>query len=249
MSSPYRDDFLLALAKWQRGWHEDKHRRLQITSELESAIDANRSAFPPSAFDAPSVCFRKRFLVPNNPQNGGDFWPFVWDGEIAEGVASWTIDYGFAKSIFKTEVRPNEVAVIFSHSPKPEEVVLNITNIWQDERFVVATDRYAEKNGEASAVYSRIGNKQKEVVLRAPLSIDSVRAFCGVVPRIEAVCASAGISDDADADRVWESMVSRQIFPFDPYWIEDQAAEAALDRFLGVIVARWEQRGWVKRRT
>ena len=248
MVNAYSNSFLRALAKWQCGWHEDKDRRIEITNDLMRVIDDNRSALPAAAFDAPEICFRKRFLVPNNPQNGGDFLPFIWDGEIAEGVASWTTDYNFAKNIFKKEIRPNEVAIIFFHKPKPEDVVINITNLWNDNDFVESISSYIKKQDDAHSVFSKIGNKQSEVVLRSSLSIDRVRAFCGKVPLIEDICARADIRGDNKVDEIWSALVARDIFPFDAYWIEREAADAALDRFLAVITARWEERGWIKRR-
>ena len=249
MSNPYSDDFLLVLAKWQCGWHEEKSKRIQITGELECLLRENHSKFPSWAFEAPSVCFRKRFLVPNNPQNGGDFFPFVWDGEIVEGAASWTTDYRFAKSIFKNEIRENEISVIFFHNPTPTDVVLNISRIWEDENFVNAAKKYVEQKKEFCDVFTRIGNKQKEVILRASLSIDRVKAFCGLVPLLDDICKSVGLSNESDIDRIWEGMKSREVYPFDRYWIEDHAVEAALNRFLAVIAERWEQRGWIRRHT
>ena len=51
--------------------------------------------------------------MPNNPQNGGDFLPLVWDGAIPDGTASWTTDYNFAKSIFREDQdRVGEMAAL-----------------------------------------------------------------------------------------------------------------------------------------
>lgn len=50
--------------------------------------------------------YRKRFLVANNEQNGGDMVPLFWNGEIKEGFASWTRDFEFARVIFKKDARP-----------------------------------------------------------------------------------------------------------------------------------------------
>lgn len=67
----YDDDFLSALGAWQRGWNEDQARRLVITDALLKAIATRPSDLPRSA--SQGTLYRKRFLVPNNPQNGGDF--------------------------------------------------------------------------------------------------------------------------------------------------------------------------------
>ncbi len=249
MSKTYPDEFLAALAQWQRGWREEEAGRLAATKALEDAIENPRSSLPPVAFEVPEVCFRKRFLVPNNPQNGGDFFQFLWHGTIKDGVASWTTDYNFAKSIFREDQdRPGEIAAIFSCGPQKEDVVINITALWSDADFRAATAAYAQANGVGADVFRRIGDYQKEAVLRCDLTLDGTSAFCGRVPRLEEICQSAGITDEADIDKIWNGMVERNVYPFDKYWIEGTSAQSALDRWSKAIAEKWEARGWIKRR-
>jgi hypothetical protein len=249
MSKSYPDEFLAALATWQRGWREEKDERLAATKTLEDAIEKHRGVLPPAAFRAPETCFRKRFLVPNNPQNGGDLFPFVWHGAIPDGVASWTTDYNFAKSIFREDQdRPGEVAAIFASEPMGDDIVINITALWSDAGFRSATEAYTQSNGVGADVFRRIGDYQKEVVLRSDLTLDGAHAFCGRVPRLEEICEGAGITDEADVEAIWSRMVVCNIFPFDKYWIEGQAAQAALNRMLAITAQKWEERGWIEPR-
>ena len=113
------DSFLSALGKWQMGWREDHHLRIKTTKNLHKACQEIRNDLPSEAFHVPEFCYRKRFLVPNNPQNNGDFWPLFWDGVIEDKIASWTTDYNYAKFMFKKELRENTISAIFRHSPQP----------------------------------------------------------------------------------------------------------------------------------
>jgi hypothetical protein len=82
-------------------------------------------------------CYRRRFLVPNNPQNGADFLPLVFNGRIEEGIASWTTDYALAKE-FKAKLRPGEIAAVFGYFPKNEDVFLNTKALWERTDFAEA---------------------------------------------------------------------------------------------------------------
>lgn len=98
----FSDKFLSALGRWQRGWREDSTLRLEIASELETEIAETGL---PAQFQAVNeTCYRKRFLVPNNPQNGGDLGPLFLNGFLQEGVASWTTEKRFAQE-FKGPIR------------------------------------------------------------------------------------------------------------------------------------------------
>lgn len=232
----YSIDFLSALGAWQNGWGEDPVRRMEITQRLQSAI--SNASLPAEAFAAPDVCFRKRYLVPNNPQNGGDFWPFFWDGEIDEGVASWSLDYQYCKTIFKIDPRAGELACIFARKPARSEIVLNIAGLWGREDFSQQATSYIDSGGEHAAALNRFKDSQGEVVLNAPLLMDEVRGFCGKVPELEALCTAAGISRPSDEDDLWRRMVEKGLLPFDLYWLEDAAAQRAIDRALEVIQDR-----------
>ena len=71
----FSDRFLSAIGGWQRGWREEKDRRLVLAEELDSAATAEN--LPIQFRRTKKICYRKRFLVPNNPQNGGDLGPLL----------------------------------------------------------------------------------------------------------------------------------------------------------------------------
>ena len=146
----YPNFFLKALAAWQNGWGENADRPRRIISDLNEAISL-ASELPIGAFQCSEACYRKRFLVPNNRQNGGDLWPLFWDGAITEGVASWTTNYVFATVSFKKLPRPGRVLLRhYSTKPSQADVVLNIKALWEDPEFIGAVRQY-QSSGDAKA--------------------------------------------------------------------------------------------------
>lgn len=227
----YPDEFLTALGKWQRGWGEEASGRLRTTAGLSAAISALHDA-PAEMFQCSARCYRKRFLVPNNPQNGGDMMPLFFHGETEEGFASWTTDFEFARLIFKKEARPGEVGAIFAVRPSPEDVVLNIAALWSRADFLSAVESYSSRGGVESAALNNFKGKQSEVILKAPLRLDDVTALCVQIPSLEAICAQLDIGD-AQVDAVWALMVERNWFPTSALWSEGETAQAQLDDTIG----------------
>jgi len=226
-----------ALGLWQRGWREDKDERLALTAALQAAV-ANLPDLPPEARQIPEWCYRKRFLVPNNPQNGGDFWPFFWDGEIIEGIVSWSTDYDYCKVIFKPDPRPGTVACVFRHRPAQAEVILNIAALWSRADFVEAADAFIARGGPAAMGLNHFRDTQSEIILNAPLTMDEVFAFCGQVPSLEQLCDAAKINTPDDEDELWRRLVAANYLPTMPYWLEQGAAQRAIDRAIAAVEER-----------
>ncbi len=219
----YPDFFLKALAAWQNGWREDAARRRRLISELTDATE-HATALPMPAVQCSEVCYRKRFLVPNNAQNGGDLWPLFWDGAITEGVASWTTDYKFATLSFKRDPRPGNVATLFATKPSQSEVVLNIKALWGEPAFVDAVTRYQASGDPLAPALIRFGAKQSEVLLRSALKVEEIKGFCGQVPSLDDLCKAAEISDEGEEDELWQKMMANGFVPTTNYWLVDDAA-------------------------
>lgn len=237
-------DFLCALGAWQAGWKEEKDRRIAITADLLAAIACQSAPLPTEALQTPPTCYRKRFLVPNNPQNGGDLCPFFWDGMIDEGVASWTTDYDYCKTMFKRDLRQGTIACIFRRHPAPSEVILNIRALWTNDLFRTAAESYVERKSENFQAIMHFGNTQSEVILDAPLTMDDVVAFCGQVPSLDELCTTAGITEPEDEDELWQKLVAANFLPTQNYWLEEEAAQHALNNAIGVAKQRFEK--WLK---
>jgi hypothetical protein len=223
----YSDCFLEALGAWQRGWREDAARRLVVTADLKGAI-ATSIGLPDAARMADEICYRKRFLVPNNPQSSGDLHPLVIGGRIEEGVASWTTELKYAQD-FKDPLRDGTISAIFGHKPTPAEVVLNVKALWILDDFVAAVDVYRTKGGPNSGALQNFKSRQSEVILNAPLLNEEVVGFCGRSSPFDLLCELAGLRTDAQQDEAWHQLVMHSIFPESPVWLSKEAAKRALE--------------------
>ena len=242
----YPDPFLAALGLWQAGWLEDASQRLVATAALRTAI-AVAPNLPPEASQIPPVCYRKRFLMAHNPQNGGDMLPFFYEGEIAEGVASWSTSYDYCKFIFKTDRRLAAKMVIFKRAPRPEEVVLNVAALWTRPDFATAVQAYADRAGAGHAGLIHFRDTQFEVILDAPLTLDDLQAFCDAVPSLEHLSQEAGITTPEDEDDLWNRMVRADYIPTTDFWLEGAAAQKVLNNTITAIGKQLDELG-IRRR-
>lgn len=225
----YPDEFLAALGEWQRGWGEEASGRLRTTARLSAAISSLQDT-PVEIFQCSARCYRKRFLVANNEQNGGDMVPLFWNGEIEEGFASWTTDFEFARFIFKKEARPGDIGAIFTVQPSPEDVVLNISALWSRADFASAIESYSARGGVEAKALKNFKDRQSEVILKAPLRLDDVIALCVQIPSLDSLCAQLGVKEEALVEAVWALMVKREWLPTSAFWSEGSDAQAQLDR-------------------
>jgi hypothetical protein len=223
----YPDDFLEALGAWQNGWREAADRRLQITKALEDVLsDLN---LRPEALSTHEICYRKRFLVANNPQNGGDLVPLIRDGTLDEGVASWTTNRNFAQE-FKDPLRTGTVSAIFGHKPQKEEVVLNIKALWTLGDFSAAVSDYKTRGGRHADALLNVRSRQSEVILRVPLLSDEIVGFCGRSSPFETLCELAGLTRDEDIEAFWKQLVDTNTFPEEPRWVSPEGVKNVLQR-------------------
>src|ERR1700730_12400982 len=222
----YFDRFLAALGAWQRGWREDPTRRQGITNELLGAIA--ESGLPNEVRTINQKCYRKRLLVPNNPQNQGDFGPLIMNGALEdEGVASWTTELKFAQD-FKNPLRDGTASAVFGHVPLPHEVILKIPALWRDPEFQAAVDEYSKSAKPNADALQNSKTGQSEIILNAPLRRDEIEGFCGRSSPFELLCELAGIHDEEDRDKEWRRLCEASVFPEQPTWLNREAALRAL---------------------
>ncbi|WP_217492064.1 hypothetical protein [Leisingera sp. JC1] len=200
---------------------------MKIASELEAAIDD--TDLPKNFQIVNEQCYRKRFLVPNNPVNGGDLGPLFLNGVLPEGVASWTVDKKFAQE-FKDPTREGTIAAIFSHIPEPNEVLLNIPALWEDPSFQSAAEQFRVRNGESSDALFHFRFRQSEVILRADLKYDELIHICGRSSPFERICELHGLWSEAERDDLWKEFVQADIFPEEAFSLTKEGTRAAMDR-------------------
>jgi len=223
----FSDRFLSAMGGWQRGWQEEAKLRFELARELDSAIAETNLSQDFQTFG--ETCYRKRFLVPNNPQNGGDFGPLFINGFIPEGVASWTTNKKFAQE-FKDPTREGTFAAIFCHVPAPNEVLLNIPALWADRSFQNAACNFRDRGGENSDALFHFKFRQSELILRADLRFDELIHICGRSSPFDMLCEIEGLQSDEERDRLWQRFVEADIFPEEAYLLSTEGTRAAMDR-------------------
>ncbi|MEQ9180880.1 MAG: hypothetical protein RIF44_19495 [Nitratireductor sp.] len=231
----FSDRFLSALGGWQRGWGEEKARRMTLAEELRSAVQAENLPIQFRSVD--SVCYRKRYLVPNNPQNGGDMGPLFINGFIEEGLASWTTDRKFAQN-FKDPLRDGTFSAIFAHVPKSSEVLVNIPALWAESSFEASVKRFNDRSGVNADALLHFKFRQGEIIMDANLNFDDLVGVCGKSSPFEVLCEIEGLGADEERDALWEQLVEANKFPEEPTWLSPEATQNALNRAKDKFLAK-----------
>lgn len=222
----FSNRFLSALANWQRGWREEKARRLCLEKELVAAVQAEE--LPRQFRTVCKPCYRKRYLVPNNPQNDGDLGPLFLNGFIEEGLASWTIDKKFAQD-FKDPLREGTFAAVFAHYPKGEEVLLNIPALWNDSEFVESVKNFHDNGHNDASILKKFKDRQGEIIMNAKLCLDDLIAVCGRSSPFDVLCELAGLRTDEERDSFWQQLVDADKFPEEPMWLSADRTKVVLN--------------------
>lgn len=223
----YSDRFLSALGAWQRGWREDRDRRIVVGRELVAAVDAEN--LPDRFRTVNTVCYRKRFLVPNNPQNGGDLGPLFLNGFIEEGLTSWTTNKKFSQD-FKDPLREGTFSAVFARLPRPGEVLVNIPELWANEEFEDAVEDFHSRGAPNADALHNFRFRQGEIVMDAKLEYDELFGFCGRSSPFDVLCELAGLQTEDEYDAFWKKLVESDGFPEEPFWLSQQGTKATLDR-------------------
>ena len=231
----YSDDFLSALGQWQNGWAEDRARRLPIAVQLKRSIADLPGPLPKNEL---RPCYRKRFLVPNNQENGGDFVPLFRDGRIEEGLASWTTDLAFAKS-FKSDLRIGQIMTVFECQPTHEIVLVDFPALWSDGAFVESVKAYSAKGGPHAAALENFRATQFEVILSASLLAESIVAFGGPVSSADEIAKSGGIEDLETIEALEDAMNVNRIYRGNLRWVEGKAAQRVFSNAAAKIATRF----------
>lgn len=179
-------DFLIALSNWQRGWAENQVERRKIADKLVELCEQ----IPDKYKKVNVTCFRKRFI------RDGEIVPILLDNDFFEGIASWTTDLDYAK-YFKGIIRPDtKFVMVFEHQPKPEEVVINIIELWKDGNFKIAVSEFEKDDSEGAKALLNFRDYQAEIILRSTLKGSEIVDIVGVSSSFEEICDMAGIPEE-----------------------------------------------------
>lgn len=223
----YPDRFLAALGAWQNGWQEDRTRRLRITEELQAAIGELPSPLPTRS--DPPLCYRKRFLKPRNPENDTEMTDLVLNGQIHDGVASWSTDSNFWR-LFKNALRDGYITAVFAYQPAAQDIIVDIPFLWEDPDFVAAVKAYRMNGGNHALALERFRDTQAELVLNVPLMRDEICGFAGPVGTYDQLFETAGATTEEAQDSIWEKLTAEGIFPGQARFLSAEQAQNVLQR-------------------
>lgn len=179
-------ELLLSLSNWQRGWRENQTRRREIADELVR----NCANLPEKYRTVDSFCYRKRFI------NAGELIPIIIDNDFFEGIASWTNNLDYAKG-FKGIVRmDSKFVMVFKHKPLPEEIVVNIVALWEDEDFIKAAEEFKDQEPKNAEALFHFKDEQSEIILRSTLVGSEIEDIVGVSSSFEDLCDMAEIPEN-----------------------------------------------------
>lgn len=231
----FSDRLLTALGAWQNGWREEKDRRIPITEELQAAV--KEDDLPERFRSCDSTCYRKRFLVPNNPQNDGDFGPLFLKGAIEEGVTAWTNNVRFAQD-FKDPLRDGTISAVFAHTPAPGEVLVNVPALWADEQFKVRVKEFSDDGGGHAGALLNFRALQGEIIMDADLQYDEVYGLCGRSSPFDVLCDLEGLSTEDERDELWKALVASGNFPEEAWWLQQPKVRDVMDRAKAKFLAK-----------
>lgn len=183
-------DILNSISNWQRGWLENQEKRREIADELVRQCEK----LPVKFREVDKPVYRKRFIL------DGEIIPILIDDEFFEGIAAWTTESDYAKG-FKGIVRPStKFVMLFKHHPLPEEIVVNIVALWNDEYFRQAVEKFKAEDEGAAKPLLNFSDKQSEVILRSTLKGSEIEDIVGVSSSFDDLCDMAGIPEDKRRD-------------------------------------------------
>ncbi len=182
----FTNELLTALSNWQNGWAEIQERRYDLADELVKQC----KDVPEKFKKINSPCYRKRFIYANELKR------LFLEDDLFEGISSWTTDMNYAKG-FKGYVRQGaSFSMMFECIPRPEDIVLNISELWKDEDFVHFANQFKINFPKKAKPLFNFKDTQSEVVLRSTLRSFEIRNVVGFSSSFEEICDMGNIPED-----------------------------------------------------
>jgi hypothetical protein len=126
-------------------------------------------------------------------------------------VASWTTDQRFAER-FKGLARDGAVsAANYCHSPLPEEVIVNVGELWQCREFATDAQAFRERHPDDAKALFHFREGQSEVVLTAVLKGSEIVALSGAASPFDEVCDAEGIAE-GERDALFRKLVEDGVY-------------------------------------
>ncbi len=169
----YTKDFIQVINDWQAFALKD--RKIELYNKL---ISFN---IPSKLRQCDQYCYRItdfRIKIPALSMLSAGI-----SEQINMGVSSWTLDKQIAKDFYKkySPLTPSEGQnYIVKIYPKPQEVILNLDRLYQDDFFMFQCEKYQSNIKNYEKGIGCWKNSQREIILNVnSVNIDNICAFWG----------------------------------------------------------------------
>lgn len=209
--------FFRILNNWQYGWNEDQDKKNELAAQLEQECKKLPDIFK----QVNQMCYRKRFL------HKGEMVEILMNNSKDEGITSWTTDIRFAER-FKNLYKEGAItAGIFEHLPQQDEVILNISSLWNDLSFQKDLEEFKELEPDNCKAILNFKHTQSEIILKVPLRGSQIIALTGFASPFDNLCDKAKIPLDK-RDELYYKMLDEDTYPLGVSYIKDESAKRAV---------------------
>lgn len=227
---PFRKEFFIALNNWQKGWRESQEKKNGYAELLKNECKLINNKYKRVS----GPCYRKRFI-----QNG-EMVDIILKDYKSEGLASWTTDVRYAE-MFKGKYRDDAVtAAVFERNPTEDEVILNLSELWQCSDFVEELEKFNEDSPEDCCAIYNFKDMQKEVILEAVLKGSEICMLSGKSSSFDDLCDSLNIPEP-DRPAEFKRLIDGGAFIEEVRYIGDQAARNAIQNTILKFYERLEK--------
>jgi hypothetical protein len=215
----FTPELIQAVSDWQRdGDHRQKVKRGQRLKECTPAL-------PIQFRTCDQACYRQEAHKKDR------VWQLLADNRLPETIASWTTDLAVAKH-FKGGVPPAEwQGAIFTLTPPPGTVVLNLVSLFTDVSFLAAVEAHQSRIRHFHNGIGRWRASQSEVVLElGSLDPATVYSYGGLYNKESLAALVLQREPTAEDLAALGTLLARIGSSRDDWWLTPSGTQAVLKR-------------------
>lgn len=218
----FTKELIQAISDWQRGGSQiQKRRRGQVLKQQAAKL--------PGKYKTPTRCFRQIALKNEGLQHLGTQY------QLPETISAWTKSENVARDFKGGVPQPGEyLAVIFSLTPKREDIIVDIDALFTEPDFVQAVEQHSKKIDGFGFGMGRYGNSQYEVVIemdRVPLN--TLYAWGGYSSSLESLAGKLiGHAPNEGELNVIKNLMEHLGIKPGAYWLTTPEALARMEQRL-----------------